>query len=312
MESKKSEPILTYNDEHIIPQLARGQKLYHYTSATGLKGICEGEFWITERAFLNDVKEFQVATQLFCEIVDKYIKNPAIAIKVKDKICNEVDMISNPGTDDEDIYCGDYVISFSLDKDSILLWSEYSDFFGYCMEFDGGKLIDMFNKKNEYRFLHGQVIYDQNEQIKIIENTIQKEIFEDENAFNNINSWDDFNYIDEDALEDISKWLSIFLLEFNMFFKLECFSGEHEYRFIFMSSHDNKAFKKDVEQQFFRVKNEVLIPYIRKEVVSLESLESVIIGPKNKSDIAEKGLKSFFRNMKLKVDVQSSKMPIRY
>lgn len=73
MESKKSEPLLTYNDEH-IPQLTRGQKLYHYTSATGLKGICEGEFWITERAFLNDVKEFQVATQLFCEIVDKHIK----------------------------------------------------------------------------------------------------------------------------------------------------------------------------------------------------------------------------------------------
>lgn len=311
MESKKSEPLLTDNDEH-IPQLTRGQKLYHYTSATGLKGICEGEFWITERAFLNDVKEFQVATQLFCEIVDKHIKDPANAMKVKGKICNEVDMISNPGTDDEDIYCGDYVISFSLDKDSILLWSEYSDFFGYCMEFDGDKLIDMFNKKNEYRFLHGQVIYDQNEQINIIENTVKKEIFEAENVFSNINSWDDFNYIDEDTLEYISKWLSIFLLEYNMFFKLECFSGEREYRFIFMSSHDNKAFKKDVEQQFFRVKNEVLIPYIRKEIVSLESLKSVIIGPKNKSDIAEKGLRSFFRNMKLKVDVQSSKMPIRY
>ena len=37
-----------------------------------------------------------------------------------------------------------------------------------------------------------------------------------------------------------------------------------------------------------------------------------MIGPKNKSDIAEKGLWYFFRNMKLDVKVYKSKMPIRY
>lgn len=44
-----------YIDEQImIPVLSKGDKLYHYTSVAGLKGIVGKEFWITEAHFLND------------------------------------------------------------------------------------------------------------------------------------------------------------------------------------------------------------------------------------------------------------------
>lgn len=34
-------------DEHLlIPVLEKGDKLYHYTSAVGFYGICNGEFWV--------------------------------------------------------------------------------------------------------------------------------------------------------------------------------------------------------------------------------------------------------------------------
>ena len=35
---------------------------------------------------------------------------------------------------------GSYVISFCTSGDSLLMWSEYSDFMGYCMEFEYGKI----------------------------------------------------------------------------------------------------------------------------------------------------------------------------
>lgn len=44
----------TIDETLLIPILESGRKLYHYTSAMGLQGICKGEFWVTERNFLND------------------------------------------------------------------------------------------------------------------------------------------------------------------------------------------------------------------------------------------------------------------
>lgn len=48
-----------------VPQLSEGDKIYHYTSAAGIKGISSGKFWVTEKSFLNDYTEFQVATDAF-------------------------------------------------------------------------------------------------------------------------------------------------------------------------------------------------------------------------------------------------------
>lgn len=77
--------------------------------------------------------------------------------------------------------------------------------------------------------------------------------------------------------------------------------------------HDNDE-TEIVEQteQYFRVKNETLIPYIKAPMKNLDSLKAVLIGPKNNSDIAEKGLKCFFRNQKMNIEIQKSKIPLRY
>ena len=51
--------------------------------------------------------------------------------------------------------------------------------------------------------------------------------------------------------------------------------------------------------------------FAQKKIPRLNPLNSVMIGPKNKSDIAKKGLRYFFRNMKLEVNVYKLKMPMR-
>ena len=58
-----------------IPILLNGDKLYHYTSAAGVQGILGKEFWITECHFLNDTSEFQVATEVFLEMLKKHISS---------------------------------------------------------------------------------------------------------------------------------------------------------------------------------------------------------------------------------------------
>lgn len=41
-------------------------------------------------------------------------------------------------------------------------------------------------------------------------------------------------------------------------------------------------------------------------------LHSILIAPKNNSDIAEKGVKHFLRYHKIKAKVEKSEMPLRY
>ena len=312
---QEQEPITKTIDETLlIPILGKGKKLYHYTSAAGLQGICSGEFWVTERSFLNDTMEFQVATKIFCEVIDNHMKNKERAEKLKKKTCDEIERLTKPGMLGEEVaYSGDYVISFSLDNDSILMWSEYSDFYGYCMEFDFEKLVAEIQKKTSYELLHGQVIYDHKEQVSIIEKTIENEIIRHAPGFEYLNSWEELDNLTDENIEDLYVWLSVLIDAYNMFFKLDCFKGENEYRMVFCCIHDGGRVNDDGrEEQYFRIKNEVMIPFVKKRLVSLEALESVMIGPKNKSDIAEKGLQYFFRNMKMDVKIHKSQMPIRY
>lgn len=302
----------TMDDAFSIPTLKKGDKLYHYTSAVGMQGICGGEFWVTECNFLNDFTEFHVATDIFCEVMDKHILNKDVCEKLKSKVCTEIERINSYGTIEEEIaYYGNYVISFSLDYDSTLMWSEYSDFMGYCLKFDFETLLNSFN--NFERIEHGKVIYDRAQQSSIIEYVIEDEFINRPKGFDYLNSWDDFNQLSDKDIEDCYWLIAIVIDSFNRFFKLPCFEGEHEYRFVFDCVHDGGRCKpEEYEKQFFRIKNEILIPYVKKSMVSMESLEEVLIGPKNNSDIAILGAERFLRNLKLDVPVVKSKMPLRY
>lgn len=163
-------------DEYLLTVLEEGDTFYHYTSAEGLQGILSGEFWITESHFLNDITEFHVATDIFVEVINSNIKNETIKEKLKKAVCEEVKSLVNDDiTSHEQLgYCSDYVISFCLDKDSILMWSEYSNFCGYSIEFDFDALIHSFLKTDN--IIHGKVVYNHEEQISLMEQIIEKEI----------------------------------------------------------------------------------------------------------------------------------------
>lgn len=300
-------------EEYLLTELEEGDKLFHYTSAEGLQGILGGEFWVTESHFLNDITEFHVATDIFEEVINRNIKNGIIKEKLIKAVCKGVKTLVDDDItfDEQSGYDGDYVISFCLDRDSILMWSEYSNFCGYSIEFDFEALIHSFSDTD--RIIHGKVVYNHEEQISLMEQIIEKEIFEIYPLCKYLDSWEDFNKISDDQIREVASQLETYVYHYNMFFKKECFSGENEYRFVFMCKHNgisDQYFKK--ESQYFRVKDNVLIPFVKKKLSSLDSVNSILIGPKNNSDIAEKGVKHFLRYHKIKAKVEKSEMPLRY
>lgn len=296
-----------------IPQLSEGDKIFHYTSAAGIQGISNGEFWVTEKSFLNDYTEFQVATDAFCEMLKLHMKDKRKCRVIQKKVRDEVNYLQETSltTESRLSYDGDYVISFCLEDDSPLMWSSYSDHAGYCIQFDYNKFKKAIYKNFKWSCFDGRVIYNRTEQIECLERTIKKEFF-DEPEYGYLNTWDDLDNMSDDNIKNWKLHMSVIILLYNMFFKLPCFEGEHEYRFVLSAPHDGGIHKlKEYCNQGFRIKDEVLIPYITVGV-DIDSIEKVIIGSKNKSDMAVRGLQCLFRNLKHDIKVEKSSIPLRY
>lgn len=300
-------------DDYLLTKQEEGDILYHYTSAEGLRGILGGEFWITESHFLNDITEFHVATDVFAEIIESNLNDMATKERIKKAVYKSLELFTSDDIqDNENVgYDGCYVISFCLDKDSILMWSEYSDFCGYCIEFDFDKLIHSFSNSTQIK--HGKVIYEHEEQVSMMQQIIENDFFQSQSLFPYVSSWEDFASINDKQLAHFSLHMATVVHLYNMFFKKECFSGENEYRFVFSCNHNKEIIEDSKkEEQYFRIKDNVLIPFVKKKLSSLDSVNSILIGPKNNSDIAEKGVKHFLRYHKIKAKVEKSVMPLRY
>lgn len=73
-------------DSSGIHLLEPGDRLCHYMSLEGLIGICSGEFWATKSGYLNDVTEFQVATEVFNEVMRERIDDDRVYRQLVKKV----------------------------------------------------------------------------------------------------------------------------------------------------------------------------------------------------------------------------------
>lgn len=295
----------------LIPQLSKGDKLYHYTSAAGLQGICNKEFWVTDSHFLNDKSELQIGTSIYCEVIKKRVKDRKTRNHIISRMKATMPIYTTTGKIGEDIaHFGSYILSFSLDRNSSLMWSQYSDFMGYCMEFDYDSFISSIDF-NSFVW-SGKVIYDHDIQYALMERVLAVS-YKGDYGEKYSPTWDMLSSLTDDEMVDRIISDSAICEAYNMFFKLPCFSGENEYRIVFPCIHDNGEVSEDEYiTQHFRIMNGCLIPFVKIPLKNLDSLKSIMVGPKNTQDIAMLGLEYFFRNKKIPVRLEKSEMPLRY
>ena len=299
-----------------VPLCRKGEKLYHYTTAEGVRGIVENrEFMATKSDFLNDKLEFQYAIEVMERLTEKYIVNASFREIFFLKLQEEIEKLGMITTACEEHPCKEdglsfYVVAFSKLQNNALLWAEFTDFKGYCLEFDYMKLVEGF----EHRvFLHGTVIYDEEEQMSgLLESllscirNLQGEGFTDLETF-----FEEDVEISEVSLEKLAKEMAVVVSVYSMFFKKSFFAGEEEYRFIFPPLINVIGTSKPN----FRLLNQIFLPYIMVEFdreLKEIPLESVMVGAKNNSDIAVRGMKYFLRSEGLDIPVLLSDIPLRY
>jgi hypothetical protein len=157
---------------------------------------------------------------------------------------------------------------------------------------------------------YGRVIYDEVEQLSLL-NELLTTI---NDLFNNHRNTDN-RCIENDPIDVTIGFMISYISELLVFFKDPKFRPEQEYRMTFHIMND--TYTEEVIHH--RISNGAFIPYI-KVCFNQEStkkkipINNVRIGPRNKSDIAIKGFKSYFTSngfIDLE-DVKSSDIPLRY
>ena len=306
-----------YMDDWIhVPLCRKGEKLYHYTTAEGVRGIVENrEFMATKSDFLNDKLEFQYAIEVMERLTEKYIVNAALRENFFSRLQREIHELGiiNLGCD-ENVCQGNnlsfYVVAFSKLQNNALLWAEFTDFKGYCLEFDYMKLVEGFQHRV---FLHGTVIYDEEEQMSGMLESFLSCIrnLQDEGMTDLAGFFEEEAEILDESLEKLAKEMAVVVSVYAMFFKKSFFEGEEEYRFIFPPLINELGTAKPN----FRLLDQIFLPYIMVELDREQKeipLESVMVGAKNNSDIAVRGMRYFLNSQGLEIPVLLSDIPLRY
>lgn len=299
MVKSELELLKDYFRNNIIKTDNNVKLIYHYTDGEGLKGICGGKdiaFRVTDSNFLNDPKELRIAYDICLDRLRK------LDIDDKDHILRTISeefrrIRSHKAYSNQ--HGGYYVISFSTNPDNILLWGEFSRFYGYNIGFDKDKLLKSLNSDD--LIAEGKVIYDKHKQEKLIDKAIN-DILKPDIKFES----------DVDYKERVKK-LAIAITGYNMLFKDKQFELEEEYRLVFMCVHNCDEIEYNVKQEY-RVKDgKILIPYVEEHFIDKTSISSVTIGPLLKGTKAKEGAERFFINEKLEgVHVKESDIDLRY
>lgn len=160
------------------------------------------------------------------------------------------------------------------------MWNYYGKNDGYCIGLNFSEVMNTL-VHHSYSPIHGSIIYDSDEQIRILESELQY-------AYD---FWKQNHEGNENMLLTIVDTLFIRWATYTLFFKHSGYQQEEEYRIVF--PHEGKF---DVK---YRTGHGVFTPYIAVPTTKSERdkfpLESIAMGPLIKHDRAQKGLAEWLR-----------------
>lgn len=294
-------------DDYIkIFPLQKGEKLYHYTNATAVRGIIDSNsFWATKYDFLNDRSEFEYAYKLFSEKIISEIKDVRLKKEIRTRLRKEIndDFSVKIGS----VLNGYYVLSFSLNADNLALWSEFTNEAGYCIEFDYAELDQTLET---YFGWEGKVVYDREIQLQNMRDN-WSEFLEQEFGIRYSDILENANLdLQEKTISGMVLHALILCVLYGMFYKKPEFGMEQEYRYVFSVWHDGNG-KRDLPMQF-RIKGDTFVPYVIIPCNARDAIKSIEIGPKNNMDIAEKGVSLYCLSKGLDIKIKKSKVSLRY
>ncbi len=270
--------------------------VYHYTGVEPLtKIITNKELWFTDRSFLNDRSE----GMLPLEICEEVIREIDLEGNIKAALIKELKVKK------DNLYKSTervYVLSFSIDSDSLCLWNYYTkgdSVRGFNIGFMADELTSAFTPSGTIstvlRPIQRRVIYKRDEQKKWIDQTINKLLTAAKGEEITLSA----QYI----VDKIVYW--------GYFFKPECFNIEHEYRMVITWDINFPSEHYLLPKEEYRVNDGLIIPYRRLKFNNLDCIKSIMSSPTMDYELAEASLKRASAENP-EICIMQSSIPIRY
>lgn len=258
-----------------LKQVGEKDELFHYTKGTSVMNILKTQkIFATKSSFLNDTNEMDYILHVARDVIAELAELEWQRL-LMEKVVDTMEEFKRHDT---------FVLSFSTDRDSITLWSEFGEQTGYNIAFNGWKLIERIDRNQEI-YCHGEVIYSVEKQHEMVKSLLTMKLPEKIGA--------PFEEIMEEAVKEknagafaeLCRRFQKNLNAYAMFFKQEEFTPEKEYRIVFRNP--------DKSRILFREKEGFLLPYIEIDLSGGKEmpLTSVMVAPKNHVDLARKGMK---------------------
>ena len=297
-----------------IPKIKRfldndcSDQIYHYTKPEKLLNIISNKtLRLSNVLYLNDKAEVSYTYRL---IVDLIKENPQLNNELYSKVIEYFTKKYKHIIDgDNELYQQEYyTISFSTEKDNLILWNNYSKektYTGYNLGFDINDLMCDIYKK-QYNAICGCIIYDEKKQKAIIRAILKHWNKKYERALSALKYK---KLAKKLRLENITFELIDILSLISVFFKKNEFQDEEEYRIVIVN---HTQFGELPEPTKIIEKNGLFVPYIEYKFPK-RALKSINIGPTMNESIFYTSTNRMLLNFGYdKVEVSWSKIPLRY
>lgn len=264
--------------------------VYHYTTGAGLKGILmDHKLWLSQREYMNDVKEYEYAKKTITTVLKKRFPNEKESILKKYDISFEE-------------FSNQFIFSTSTEEDLISMWSYYAQSEdSYCIRFSRKKLIKYFGDNFGWGdYYYGSLFYDEGEIEKFIFDVFNKEMFTNifEASENDISDDKDYQANVRTAIKYIFSLI-----------KQSGHYSEKEYRFSIE--------EKDINKIDFESKRGLLVPTLKLDINEKIPIDTIYIGPNcndNQFEIMKHSIEQLLKKGNYqpdKIKIVKSKLLIR-
>lgn len=275
--------------------------LYHYTSPAGLLGIFNSSMlWLSDSDFLNDSSESDYFEGIYHDAIpylDNHSKEGRFRFNAGMFSYYHTSSFSHPRQTANRIKETRCILSMSLDRDNLNLWSYYTknaNNIGYSIGLKENAIQYLFRQDSDETLLCGKVIYNQDKQKELL-----RELYED--------YWKLYLKLKHTyQREYLYSKLEDNIVRYSIFMKNPLFEHENEYRIAVV-----RLGSISTQQRLFREMNGAFIPYITQSI-DLRDVVEVGISPTHRTDFVKRSLTELLGAKGIDAQIYNSEVPLRY
>lgn len=292
------------------------ETIYHYTSASGLRGILSsGVLYFTDSQFLNDRNERKNFYQMLADQLKKWDSDWKEVLEQRyfsrqSPVMHSLEM-ADPSDETASRY---FVLSCSQEKDSLPMWNYYTRGVraaGYNIHFNIRALIQQLQAHPlarrlncQSRILCGYVVYEDEAKEENLEMILEKLS----------RKWEEAET--EQHRRTLLEQADLAFEKMSLFYKEQAFAHEKEIRIVIQSDNRRlQGFSADGGESPYRFRDVrgAQVPYLALDVLEKgRAITGVTAGPALDEEMAVKGVEYMLSYYGFPQTCKVSAVPLRY